>query len=136
MPLPGPAQRRSIVERFIRPLDMDEAAIDFLTWVTQDQTGADLRTMTNSIKRSIALRDRDDVTALMHGLKQYATTSASVRSPERLRLLLEDERSLARALVSDGENPFTKAAVGSLLNKDPSTIGRWTAKENAAELAG
>ncbi|UPU01649.1 AAA family ATPase (plasmid) [Bradyrhizobium barranii subsp. apii] len=136
MPLPGPAQRRSIVRRFIQPLDVDEAEIDFLTWVTHDQSGADLKTMTNSIKRSIALRERDDVTALMHGLKHYATTSASVRGPDRLRLLLEDERSLAQALVSDGESPFTRAAVGSLLNKDPSTISRWTAKESVAELAG
>jgi ATPase family associated with various cellular activities (AAA) len=136
MPLPGAAQRRSIVERFIKPLQLDEAGIDFLTWVTRDQSGADLKTMANSIKRSIALRDDDGVTALMHGLKHYALTSASVRCPERIRLLLEDERCLARALVSDGDSPFTKAAVGSLLNKDPSTISRWTAKEHVAELSG
>jgi len=135
MPLPGRVQRRSIVERFIKPLELDESTIDFLTWISRDQSGADLKSMTNSIKRSIALRGFEGAAALMEGVKDYVLTSASVENPERLRLVLEGERSLARALVSDDENPFTKTAVGSLLSKDPSTISRWTVKEDVAELA-
>lgn len=136
MPLPGQAQRRAIIERFITPLKPDDATVDFLTWLTRDHSGADMKSMVNAIKRFVALKGNGVQTTLIDSVKDYALTSASVRNPERLRVLREGEHALARALIGDEETPFTRAAVGSLLDKDPSTISRWLSKDGATELAG
>jgi len=129
MPLPDHRERRSMIAQFMKPLESDDVTLDFLAWVSCDETGAELKTMVNTIKREIALRGDRTLFTMKAGLELYARTSASLKESERMNMVIGDERRLARALLTDADTRFTQTAVASILHKDQGTISRWVREE-------
>lgn len=125
MPLPDFSQRRSLIEQYISPISLKENYADFLAWLTKDYTGADIKTMLNSVKRVLVLSKNEQVEDFLPALGFYTMTNASKIKKGNFHLLAEDPKQLAKDLHASKEAKFTQTAIANIFNKDQTTVSRW-----------
>lgn len=130
MPAPGSLERMALFRSFLAPLSTSDVGFQILTWATEGATGAEVRSVVNSIKRQTALGHQElagdlDVKSLVQMLRRYQLTSASHEVRPQMEVLKADEKGLARALLTDKSAHFSQAAVAAALGRDQATISRW-----------
>ncbi len=127
IPLPDPAARHQLLERFLKPLALGEAETKMLIWMTDGMSGADLETMIMGGKRFIVMQEAQGAggsrrRGLLAALRRQAMLSGQIFSPRRRDLLLGTDDALAAALVDEGG--LTQREAGLLVGLSQSTVSR------------
>ncbi|WP_173024404.1 AAA family ATPase [Paenarthrobacter sp. ST] len=127
IPRPGIDSRRQMISRFLNGVAAEEVDIDFLAWLTENKTGAEIETLCNSVKRHLVMNavGRD---SLLEALKVNSLLSADPADSPRQALFVDGAEGLARQLSTDLEIKFTQESLARLFNTTQSTISRWTRK--------
>jgi SpoVK/Ycf46/Vps4 family AAA+-type ATPase len=137
MPLPPATARERLIAEFLTPMTVQDSALHLLAWASDGASGADVRAMTNAIKRYYVLEKSDgdhphlDSSEVLTALQRYQVTSANLQNRPRLAALREDSRVIAKALLGNPSGSFTQASVAQLLGRDQATISRWMKEEPA-----
>ncbi|WP_430269500.1 AAA family ATPase [Pseudarthrobacter sp. J1738] len=127
IPRPGAQSRVRMVARFLSGVPVEEVDIDFLAWLTDGRSGAEIETLCNSIKRYLVMNGTGRK-SLLDALRVNALLSADHSDSPRQAIFADDSEKLARRLSSDEEIRFTQESLARLFNTTQSTISRWTRK--------
>lgn len=133
VPTPGAAERSAMLAQFLPPLEAGQAAVAFLSWLSEGFTGSDLRTLTNGLKRGSAIQE--GTRSLAESVQALALTNASLTSSARIGLLFGPLQRLAAEISRDGQAGITQAGLASVFQKDQATISRWLKVEPTEESA-
>ena len=126
VPAPQFEQRLELVETFLVPLKPDSHIVRFMAWITEGQTGADIRTMIDTLKRYVAMnRDTRTETAWLEALTSFAARNSGGGQDVRTKFLLSDRKELAEALDSSMVPDFTQREIADIVSKDQTTVSRW-----------
>lgn len=135
LPPPRIEQRLYMLDTFMRPVEVPPQFNKAMAWLSDGFTGSDLRSMTDSIKRHLAMRGFDDHHAQwLEALRAFAARNAGGGRDQRSRILLLDQKEIAQRLSESEDPEFTKKEIAEILTADPSTVSRWTTKR--AKLSG
>jgi SpoVK/Ycf46/Vps4 family AAA+-type ATPase len=124
VPAPTPEDRIHIFERYLPPLEFDDATLKLLAWATEGLTGADIEVLTRNIKRYSALRAGEKLDYLV-ALRAYVLMQAGKGNENRRSLVLGKPQDLAKALSQDVALGFTQQGLPALFERDQATISRW-----------
>lgn len=127
IPRPGPESRRRMVARFLGGVAVDEVDIDFLAWLTDAKSGAEIEALCSSIKRYLVMNGVGRK-ALLEAVRVNLLLSADHSDSPRQSLFGEDFEGLVRTLSNDEEIRFTQESLARLFNTTQSTISRWIRK--------
>lgn len=127
IPRPGAQSRVRMVARFLSGVPVEEVDIDFLAWLTDGRSGAEIETLCNSIKRYLVMNGTGRK-SLLDALRVNALLSADHSDSPRQAIFADDSEKLARRLSSDEEIRFTQESLARLFDTTQSTISRWTRK--------
>jgi len=126
VPTPQFEQRISLAETFLAPLEPQSHIVRFMAWISEGQTGADIRTMVDTLKRYVAMnRDAKTENAWLDALTAFAARSSGGGQDLRTRYLLGGRKDLAEALDSSTVPKFTQREIADLVSKDQTTVSRW-----------
>ena len=127
IPAPGLAVRRRILERYMLHTVVDPVDIDFLAWLTEGRSGAQIEALCDSIKRYLIMNGADRK-AIMTALKVNTLLNASIGSATRSQLVTGEPEILARELSAEESVRFTQESLARLFDTTQSTISRWIRK--------
>jgi SpoVK/Ycf46/Vps4 family AAA+-type ATPase len=127
IPTPGAESRRRMVARFLNGVSVEEVDIDFLAWLTDGKSGAEIETLCSSIKRYLVMNGTGRK-SLMEALRVNLLLSADHSDSPRQAMFAEDFEGLVRKLSNDEEMRFTQESLARLFNTTQSTISRWIRK--------
>lgn len=132
VPKPDAHTRKYIVEKYIEGIKVSNVERDFLAWITDGYSGAEIETLCNSLKRYSIMRPVDDFN-VVDALKLNVHLSADHGNSARRNLFLSDQEDLARVLAEDGDFNFKQDELAYFFNKDQSTISRWLKRNKNVE---
>ncbi len=131
LPLPDEDTRGRLLDKFVRPLRLQEHERKFLLWATAEMSGADIETLVSAGKRFIVMSTASGERPtrnlefrsrrLLEALRHQASLNARLFSPERRDVLLSENDVIARALLKFGS---TQKEVGNLLGRSQSAVSR------------
>ncbi|ELW1649071.1 ATP-binding protein [Enterobacter oligotrophicus] len=124
IPKPNIDVRRKIISSFF--VEITEAEISMLSWITIGFTGADIETLCNFIKRKAILTG--EKISLIENLKSFLYLNDGVLLPEMRDLLMLDNDVMAYSMLRNTDGIFTQEKLAVLFLKDKSTISRWLNK--------
>ncbi|NQD89479.1 AAA family ATPase [Paenarthrobacter sp. CM16] len=127
IPRPGAGSRRRMVARFLNGVAVEDVDIDFLAWLTDGRSGAEIETLCSSIKRYLVMNGTGRK-SLLEALKVNLLLSADHSDSPRQDMFAEDFEGLVRKLSNDEEIRFTQESLARLFNTTQSTISRWIRK--------
>lgn len=130
IPRPSLAMRVEIARHYLPPLDLPDAAVRLLGWLSEGSTGAEIETLVRSLKKSWALSEPDAV-GLMPTLRRFATLNSGRLHPERRGALFSEPRAAARLMLDDAELGFDQNALAAVFDRDKATISRWLSRTGA-----
>jgi len=122
--------RAAILARHLAPLSAGAETTQFLVWLTEGLTGADIASLARAAKRYIALHTtRNDVGLppenLIAALRRFVVLNAKLFSPDRRIAVAGTRSDLLKALENAGLSQIESA---SFLGVSQSTVSRQTRK--------
>jgi DNA polymerase III delta prime subunit len=124
VPKPDVEPRKKIISNYLSGIKVSSVGRDFLAWITEGYSGAEIETLCNSLKRYVVLKNKPGFNVI-EALNSNIHLSADNVNSERRNLFLNSRESLAQALVDDTYFNFKQDELADLFNKDQSTISRW-----------
>ncbi len=127
IPKPGPAVMSAIIKKFLLPLELDEAEVNFLTWAIEDASGAEAEALVNWLKKSSLLNSGNEL-KLVDQIRKFALLNSGRINLAKRELLTGSTEDLANALLSDSRYGFKQKDVASLVGLAPSTLSKQLSK--------
>ena len=127
IPQPTISSRRRIVERFLRGVPVDSVDIDFLAWLTEGRSGAQIESLCDSIKRHLIMSG-EGRQSIMPALRVQSLLNADTADGARARLIAGEPELLARELATSEALKFTQESLARLFSTTQPTISRWIRK--------
>lgn len=126
VPKPGEQGRRELIGRYLTPIDPGPEATDFLIWLTEGLTGADIANLARTTKRYIALHTNGSASSvkpqdLLAALRRFVVLNTKQFAQDRVSALTGDRQALAAALEQSGLNQLQRA---DFLGVHQSTVSR------------
>lgn len=115
--------RVAIAREYLSPLPVSETQIKLIAWLTDGLSGAEIESLTRSIRKGAAIEGADF--DFLAAVRRLATLNAGRVPSARRDALNQDDIHLAGALYSDSIVGFDQKALAALFAKDPTTISRW-----------
>lgn len=132
--LPDAGARVDMLGQFLKPLPVNQALVQLMTYVTDGVSGADLKRYTNAIKRQIALRGDDATpTRQFEALRDALAREPSMRVHPRAQLLIDDIEAFVASAMHDPDFPVKQKPLASLIAVNQATVSRWLARGGASE---
>ncbi|WP_028880444.1 AAA family ATPase [Terasakiella pusilla] len=126
LPPPHISERQTLVEQFLSPVEASDVFKKFMIWLSDGFSGADIKTMSDAVKRHVALSDGDNSPkVLWSAIEAFSTRNAGLDCGKRTNVLLLDRSVVANNLINSEDVKFTQKEIGELLQKDQGTISRW-----------
>ena len=129
IPHPSPEVREKMLSKFIYPLEYTQQELKFINWCMDDATGADLRKLSDWLKRSFILEESEshNLPALM---KRFATMNTG-RVPKRITDILNgDVIDLFNELANNEYLQLKQKEIAALFEMSPSTLSKHISKSN------
>ena len=128
IPHPNPKVREKIFTKFIYPLEYSLPELKFINWCMEDATGADLRKLSDWLKRTYILEgtERRNMLELM---KQFATINANRISKRIIGILNGDLDDLYNVLSNDEYLQLKQKDIATLLGMSPSSLSKHISKK-------
>jgi hypothetical protein len=133
IPAPGFAGRLEIIRRYMAPLSLEGPEMRFLAWITHGVSGADIETLINSIKKSIALEPESS--ELIPLLQRVFILHSGRFGSDRTAALQLDAAELTKQLLAARELGFHQSDVAVLFKRNKATVSRWLREEAPAASA-
>ena len=131
LPLPDEETRGRLLDKFVRPLSLQEHERKLLLWATAEMSGADVEALVSAGKRFIVMNSTSGERPtrnteirsrrLLEALRHQASLNARLFSTERRDVLLSENDVVAGALLKFGS---TQKEVGDLLGWSQSAVSR------------
>lgn len=129
LPHPHPEVRRKMLAKFIQPLEYSESELRFINWCMKDATGADLRKLSDWLKRSSILKkDNQRIVDLMN---QFAIMNTGRINGEITSLLNNGATELCPVLAEDESIGLKHKDIATLFGIAPSTLSKLISKKNS-----
>jgi hypothetical protein len=122
VPRPNKEVRIHILKKHLGLMKLMDEEIHLLAWISDGMTGADIVTLTNSIKRRRVLNNK---LSFIECLKSFSLISAHHRESRLTNFSEQSEQDLAKSFKEN--NVFNPAELSRLFKKDKRTITKWTA---------
>lgn len=124
VPKPDAPSRRMIINNYLSGLSVSDVERNFLAWLTDEYSGAEIENLSNALKRHMVMNDKSDF-SMLDALKLNVQLSADHVDSTRRKMFLSDQEILARTLANDNDFYFKQDELADLFHKDQSTISRW-----------
>ena len=126
IPLPSIIVLKKLIETFLKPLSYSENEISFLAWCMDGSSGADIRNLTNWIKRVHVLEKKKIILDIM---KEFSVLNSGRMSKVK-KELLSNKNELLSSLLEDRKFNFKQKDVAEIFNLAPSSISKHLSKLN------
>lgn len=127
VPKPNLSARIEIVRKYFGALE-DDAQLNFLSWLTNGESGAEISQLANFMKRQRALKK--DEYDFLSAASDYVRLSAKIEETEERALCQREPEVLAKALFDNEQSGLSQEQLALLFKKNQSTISRWVKKKN------
>ena len=124
IPLPSIIVLKKLIETFLKPLSYSENEISFLAWCMDGSSGADIRNLTNWIKRVHVLEKKKIILDIM---KEFSVLNSG-RMSKAKKELLSNKNELLSSLLEDRKFNFKQKDVAEIFNIAPSSISKHLSK--------
>jgi SpoVK/Ycf46/Vps4 family AAA+-type ATPase len=121
IPKPSIEVVQSLITSFLKPLELDEIEIKFLTWSLEDASGADIESFIKWLKKSYIL---DDKINLVDQVRRFSLLNSGRIESKKRKLLNYSDEDLIADLKSDSRLGFRQKEIAQLLGKTESSISR------------
>ncbi len=116
--------REEIIRHYLKPLEVDDALAQLLSFCLAGRSGADLQRICDSIKRVMAVEHMNkSASGIFKAFIRVATRLPSHESPYT-ELLARDLDEFISLAATDQSLPLTQSDLGRITSKDQSTISR------------
>ena len=123
IPHPNPLVREKMLMKFVSPLEYSQSEIKFINWCMNDATGADLRKLSDWLKRMYIL-DGAERRNMLELMKQFVTMNTG-RVPKRIIDMLNgDITILFNELFNDKDLQLKQKDIAALFDMSPSTLSK------------
>ena len=126
IPLPSIIVLKKLIETFLKPLSYSENEISFLAWCMDGSSGADIRNLTNWIKRVHVLEKKKIILDIM---KEFSVLNSGRMSKVK-KELLSNKNELLSSLLEDRNFNFKQKDVAEIFNLAPSSLSKHLSKLN------
>lgn len=123
MPKPSLEGRVAILQTYLRPMDLSAGETQFLGWLCDEMTGAEIETFVNSIKRQTALQGRGR--PIIETCRHAATIHSERLAKHRHAVLTQPDAQAARLLADDSALHADHASLGQIFGISTRTVTRW-----------
>jgi hypothetical protein len=127
VPLPDFQTRSEIVRRYLSGVEVDPVDVEFIAWLSDGRSGAEIETVCSALKRYLVMNGTDRRSVLA-GLRVNVLLSADHSDSSRNDAFGGSDEQLARILFTDREAKFTQESLARLFDAHQSTISRWIRK--------
>lgn len=129
LPHPHSDVRKTMLAKFIQPLEYSEPELSFINWCMKDATGADLRKLCDWLKRSSILNNNNQ--SIVDLMSQFAIMNTGRINGEITSLLNHGATELCQVLVEDESIGLKQKDIATLLGIAPSTLSKLISKNNS-----
>lgn len=123
MPKPSLEGRVAILQTYLRPMDLGPSETQFLGWLCDEMTGAEIETFVKSIKRSAALHEPGR--PFIEICRQAAHIHTERLARHRHAVLSQPDAQAARQLADDPTLRADQASLGQIFGISKRTVTRW-----------
>jgi len=127
IPRPTAEVMFSLIQKYLRPLELDETAIKFLSWSIENATGADAESMVKWLKKSTLL-DKEENSNLVKQIRKFALLNSGRVDVKKRTILTKSDEEIAAALIGDTEYNFKQKDIAELMGINPSSLSKLLAK--------
>jgi MoxR-like ATPase len=132
--LPDTEARTEILARSLKPLPVNQTLLSLMAYVTEGRSGADLRRLSNAVKRLVALSEKEPTAQTQFELfREVVAREPSMRAHNRAEMLVDDLERFVVTAMNDPAFGLKQKPLGTLLAVNQTTISRWV---NRAEAQG
>jgi len=124
IPLPSNSVLKRLIETFLKPLNYSENEINFLVWCMEGSSGADIRSLTNWIKRVYVLEKNKSILDVM---REFSILNSGRMFKEK-KELLNNRIELLSSLLEDRNFSFKQKDLAEIFNIAPSSISKHLSK--------
>jgi len=127
IPKPSEGVLPVLIKKFVKPLEYNEAEVQFLSWCLQGTTGADVQKMANWLKRMSIIPEYKDQ-SLVRLMQRYVLLNTGRVSKMVKEALDKPLDEMVRNILND--NPTLKQKdLAEMFNLAPSSISKLKKKE-------
>ena len=127
IPKPSEGVLSVLIKKFVKPLEYNEAEVQFLSWCLQGATGADVQKMANWLKRMSIIPEYKDQ-SLVRLMQRYVLLNTGRVSKMVKEALDKPLDEMVRNILND--NPTLKQKdLAEMFNLAPSSISKLKKKE-------
>lgn len=127
IPKPSEGVLPVLIKKFVKPLEYNEAEVQFLSWCLQGATGADVQKMANWLKRMSIIPEYKDQ-SLVRLMQRYVLLNTGRVSKMVKEALDKPLDEMVRNILND--NPTLKQKdLAEMFNLAPSSISKLKKKE-------
>jgi SpoVK/Ycf46/Vps4 family AAA+-type ATPase len=129
IPHPSPLVRENMLAKFISPLEYSQTELKFISWCMNDATGADLRKLSDWLKRVYILEESEshNLAVLMN---RFATMNMGRVSKRIVELLSGNLADLCNELSGDEYLQLKQKDIAAMFEMSPSTLSKLISKNN------
>jgi hypothetical protein len=129
IPHPNPEVREKMLAKFISPIEYSQTELKFINWCMDNATGADLRKLSDWLKRVFILEESEN-NSLPTLMKLFATMNTSRVSKRIIDMLNSDAPSLYNELANNNYLQLKQKEIAALFEISPSTLSKHISKSN------
>jgi MoxR-like ATPase len=124
--------RNEMLALFLKPLPPSEILLRTMAYVTDGNSGADLKRIANATKRLIALSCSEPApTVQFSAFREVLAREPSTRTNSRAARLAEDLGSFIALAMNDPEFDVKQKPLATLLAVNQATISRWLSRADS-----
>lgn len=127
IPHPNIVVREKMLSKFISPLEYSHSELKFINWCMDDATGADLRKLSDWLKRMFVLEGSKRRNVLEQ-MKQFATMNTGRVSRRIVDLLNSDLTVLCNELSNNNYLQLKQKDIAALVEMSPSNLSKHISK--------
>lgn len=109
----------ALLDKFLNPLKLDETEIQFLSWIIEGVSGADIQSLAKWIKKSKVLEPEESI---VNTIRKFAVLNGGRVGNSKKEILFSDDIDLANKLIK--ESGFSQTQMSSLTKKSQSYFSK------------
>ncbi|KJD36441.1 ATPase AAA [Tamlana sedimentorum] len=130
--IPRPTQKvmMELLKEFLKPIDLADSEMKFLTWCIEGASGADAKVLANWIKKSSILSDK---TPMVDTMRKFALLNTGRVKDDKRNLFIGNDENLISTLIKDENYAFKQKDIASLFGMTQSSLSKLLSKQKEVE---
>lgn len=131
IPKPSPSVVPILLQKFINPLQYNDAEISFLSWCLQDCSGADIQKLSNWLKRMSIIDEYKNI-SLYHLMQRYILLNTG-RISEKVKAVITKAPEDVYTSLKASSPDLKQKDIAEIFNMKPSSFCKMIQKNNKTE---